>query len=84
MVDIVEIEYTDEFRKAVSKIRDSATRERLVKIIARIEANPDIGKPLAYELAGLRSLRLPPFRIIYDHKDDKITLRTFEHRKSAY
>ena len=84
MVDIVQFEYTDEFRKAISKIRDRKVQDRILKLVKRIAANPEVGKPLAYSLAGLRSLRIPPFRIIYEQNGDKIILRTFDHRKKAY
>jgi mRNA-degrading endonuclease RelE of RelBE toxin-antitoxin system len=44
------------------------------------------GKPLKYDYAGLRSLRIPPFRIIYEfnEKEKTIILHKFEHRERAY
>jgi len=81
---LVEIEYTDEFRKSVSKMRDEKVRERIIKLIEKIKNNPDIGKPLSYDLTGIRSLRIPPFRILYELKGEKIILRTFEHRDKVY
>ena len=80
----VEVFYTKEFKKDVKKIKNKATQERIKKLILKIINNPRIGKPLSYELRGLRSIRLHPFRIIYEIKKNKIILLKFEHRKRIY
>jgi len=50
----------------------------------KIIDNPDVGKPLRYELAGLRIVRVPPFRILYELTGDCLIFHTFEHRNSVY
>ncbi len=37
-----------------------------------------------YELFGLRSIEIPPFRILYEIGEDLIILHKFEHRKEVY
>lgn len=80
----MQIEYTDEFKKSIKKIRDKGLQVKIKKIVEKIIENPDVGKPLQYELAGMRSVRIPPFRILYEYTDDHLTLHTFEHRDSVY
>lgn len=76
--------YTDEFKGDTKKIKDRLIQTRINKLIQRLIANPHAGKPLGYDLKGLRSLRVPPFRIIYELKGDLIMLHKFEHRKRIY
>jgi len=53
-------------------------------MIKKIKDNPEVGKPLRYDLFGLRSIKIPPFRILYEIRKDLIILHKFEHRKGAY
>lgn len=54
--------------------------------IALLERDPDAGKPLQGRLAGLRSLRIGAYRIIYQIVDDGHTVRVLaiRHRSVAY
>ncbi|HID28126.1 MAG TPA: type II toxin-antitoxin system RelE/ParE family toxin [Methanosarcinales archaeon] len=76
--------YTEEFKKAVKKVKDNKVQSRIKKTIQKIEKNPTVGKPLKYEFSGLRSVKIPPFRIIYELKGDSIILHRFEHRNKVY
>ena len=76
--------YTHEFRRDIRKVRDKAMQDKIKKIIEKIIDNPYLGKPLKYELEGLRSVRVPPFRILYEHTGDCLILHTFEHRDTVY
>jgi len=78
------IVYTHEFRREIKKVRDKAMQGKVKKIVQKIIDNPEVGKPLRYELEGLRSVRVPPFRILYEHTGDNIIFHTFEHRDSVY
>ena len=78
------IVYTHEFRREIKKVRDKAMQGKVKKIVQKIIDNPEVGKPLRYELEGLRSVRVPPFRILYEHTGDSIIFHTFEHRDSVY
>jgi len=76
--------YTEEFKEDLRKIRDKKIHSRIKKIIQKIIDNPEVGKPLKYELFLLRSIRIPPFRVLYELKSDTIILLKFEHRKKVY
>ncbi len=78
------ISYTYEFRRGIKKVRDKAMQIKVKKIVQKIIDNPDVGKPLRYELAGLRSVRVPPFRILYELSGDRLIFHTFEHRDAVY
>jgi len=45
---------------------------------------PEFEKPLKYELENYRSLRIPPFRIIYRLEEEKIIINCFDYRKDIY
>ncbi len=76
--------YTDEFKGDLKKIRDKKIQTRAKKIVQKIIDNPEIGKPLKYDLFMLRSIKIPPFRVIYEFRSDTIILHKFEHRKKVY
>ncbi len=76
--------YTEEFKGDLRKIRDKKIQARIKKIIQKIIDNPEIGKTMRYELFPLRSIRIPPFRVLYELKSDIIILHKFEHRKKVY
>jgi len=76
--------YTHEFRRGIRKVRDKAVQIKVKKIVEKIIDNPDGGKPLRYELEGLRSVRVPPFRILYELSGDCLIFHTFEHRDTVY
>lgn len=79
----MDVVLTKEFAKRAEKL-DWAVKERLGKLIKRLQEYPEAGKPLQYDFAGKRSARLPPFRIIYCLENDKIIFLTLEHRSRAY
>lgn len=76
--------FTKEFERDLKKIKDGMTQSRIKKSVEKILLCPDIGKPLSYELKGLRSARISPYRIIYEIKGDTITFHKVEHRKIVY
>ena len=76
--------FSDEFREEFRKIKDKTTRLRIIKQIKKLEKQPEAGKPLKHELKNHRSLRIPPFRLIYRIEDDKIIINCFDHRKDVY
>jgi mRNA interferase RelE/StbE len=80
----MDVEYTDEFARTIRTLRDEKVRLRVKKTIARLMANPLCGKPLRYELQGKRSIRVPPFRILYEIQGERLILLAFENRSSVY
>ena len=81
---MVEVIWTDSFRDEVQKIRDNLFKERVKKQIAKIVNNPDIGKPLRFDMKGERTVYIKPFRLVYSITENKIYLLQFEHRKGVY
>lgn len=56
------------------------------KKLSALEKDPTLGKKLTGELAGLRSLRAWPYRIIYEINEIKVRVEIHKiiHRQSAY
>ena len=80
MVDVI---YTEKFEHDVKKV-DNSIKEKIKKQIKKVIENPDIGKPLRYELKGERTIYIKPFRIIYSFSNNTIYFLRFEHRKGVY
>ena len=80
----MQIIFSDEFRKDFKKIKDKSTRIRIINQLKKLEQLPESGKPLQYNLKGHRSVKIPPFRIIYRLEQDKIIINCFDHRKEVY
>ena len=84
VIHIDEIVYTSKFEHEVKKIKDTSVKDRLEKSIRKIVENPEIGKPLGYVLKGERTVRIPPFRLIYTISENRLILLRFEHRGNVY
>ena len=80
----MEIVFSDEFRKEFKKIKDKTTRLKIIKQLRKLSESPETGKPLKYNLKNHRSIRVPPFRIIYRFEEDKVIINCFDHRKDVY
>ncbi len=80
----MQILFSEEFKKDFKKIKDKPTRIRIINHLKKLEQLPESGKPLQYNLKGHRSIRIPPFRIIYRLEQDKIIINCFDHRKDIY
>jgi len=79
---MVSVEFTSEFQKLFSKIKDSSLKERVSKQIMKLEANPEAGKPMRYDRRGTREMYIPPFRLTYAYVKDenKIILLDLYHK----
>ena len=77
-------EFERQFRDLTKK--DKPLAERLARAILKLEENPHLGKPLSYDLSGLRSLRVGKYRIIYEINENerKVILMSVSHRKKSY
>ena len=76
--------YTEEFKRDARKVKDKKIQDRIKKMVKKAKDNPGVGKPLRYNLFGLRSINIPPFRILYEIRDNLIILHKFEHREEVY
>ena len=61
-------------------------KNALAVVLEEIKDNPDIGKSLAKELTGKKTVRVGAYRIIYkiNKKDKIITILTAGHRATIY
>lgn len=84
MVQIKEIVRTEKFERELRKVRDGLFRERVAKLVEKVAGDPLVGKPLRFGLKGERTVRLPPYRLIYAVQGERLILLRLEHRKSAY
>ncbi len=80
MVDVI---YTEKFEKEFKKA-DSTVKIIALKQVQKIIQNPEIGKPLRYDLKGERTIYVKPFRIIYTFSNNTLYFLRFEHRKNVY
>jgi len=81
---IEEVIWTKSFEASFKKIRDCKTKEKIIKQIEKIIANPHVGKPLSYELKGELSVRVEPYRLVYATEGEKLYLLRFFHREKGY
>ena len=58
----------------------------ILKKIEKLKNDPDIGKKLKGPLKNFRSLKVWPYRIIYQYSDsDKVIfINVIQHRQSVY
>jgi len=75
--------FTEKFASDYEKL-DKGMKLRVDKAVQKIVEKPELGKPLTYGLAGLRSERIGKFRVIYEEKGNTIIFHLFEHRKKVY
>lgn len=76
--------FTDSFKRAVRKIKDASVKERVKGQVKEILSRPDIGKPLRFQRKGERSVRVPPFRIIYAVDGNTVYFLDFDKRDKVY
>jgi mRNA interferase RelE/StbE len=59
-------------------------RRRVLAAVMDLAADPLAGKPLKGALAGLRSLRIGQYRIVYSVDKEQILIRAVGHRRDIY
>jgi len=76
---------TKEARRNIEKL-DPSIRKTIRKAIESLMINPLKGKPLAYDLAGLHSLRTADYRIIYRIREMQLIIIVVAvgHRREIY
>jgi len=77
--------FTREAKRNVEKM-DPSIKRIIKKAIESLAVNPAKGKPLAYDLAGLHSLRTSDYRIIYRVREKQLLIIVIAvgHRKEIY
>ena len=79
---MVSVAFDNSFQKLFSKIKDKTTKEKILKQIAKIRENPEIGKPMMYGRKGTRELYVLPYRLSYNYlkEEDKVILLDLYHK----
>ena len=80
----MEIIFSDSLKKDFRKIKDKAVRLRVINHLKKLGDLPESGRPLQYDLKNHRTVRVPPFRIIYRLEEGEIIVLCFDHRKDVY
>jgi len=77
---VVEIIYDPEFKRNFQKLKNKETKDRIIKQIAKIKNNPDIGKPMRYGRKGTRELYITPWRLSYCVEGEMIYILALYHK----
>lgn len=80
---IKDVRTSGDFDRQVKSL-DSSILNKLQKQIYKISENPDIGKPLRYDMKGERTIYVKPYRLIYSIDGETILLLQFSRRKDVY
>lgn len=75
---MVEVIFTEEFKKTFSKIKDSLLKSKIIKQIEKIKNNPEVGKPMRNVRKGTRELYIKPFRLSYLFNKNILTIYILE------
>ncbi len=77
--------YTREAKRNIDKL-DPSVRKLVRKAVESLAVEPERGKPLSHELAGLRSLRTSDYQIIYRAQGSELVVLVVAvgHRREVY
>ncbi len=76
------IKLTKSALKDLNKI-PSQKRKKIIQSLKAIES-PTLGKKLKGELSGIYSIRIWPYRILYQIHHQNIVIKSIKHRQGAY
>lgn len=68
---MVNIDYDFEFKKSVSKIKDTALKIKIEKQMNKIINFPEVGKPMKHDRKGTREVYIRPYRLSYAYSKEK-------------
>ena len=76
---MLNIDYSPDFLKTISKIKNKDEQERIRKQIKRTIENPEVGKPMHHSRKGTREVYVKPFKFSYAYvkEEEKIILLDF-------
>jgi len=72
-------------KKFLKRLNKDIQKE-IINKLKKLKENPKLGKPLIGNLSGLWRLRINKYRIIYQIKNQELTILILEigHRKNIY
>lgn len=79
---MVSVFFEASFERTIHKIKDEMLKLKIKKQIAKIIANPEIGKPMRFNRRGTREVYISPFRLsyIYIKEEDKLVILNLYHK----
>ena len=79
---MVILKASENYKEIFSKIKESFTKERIIKLIQKLLENPEVGKSMRHERKGTREVYLGSFRLSYSYDKNLgiITLLDFYHK----
>ncbi len=79
---MVIVSFDEHFQKRFSKIKDNSIKEKIVKQIEKLKANPEIGKPMRFNRKGTREVYISPFRLsyLYDYAKQIVYILDLYHK----
>ena len=79
---MVTAEFDSSFQKTFSRIKEPVLKEKIIKQIAKLKDNPELGKPMRYTRKGTRKLYVSPFRLsyLYIKEEDKVVILDLYHK----
>jgi mRNA-degrading endonuclease RelE of RelBE toxin-antitoxin system len=79
---MVGVIFDEKFKNLFSKIKDTLTKEKIIKQITKIKENPEIGKPMRFSRKGTRELYISPFRLsyLYDYAKQIVYILDLYHK----
>ena len=81
-----QVKFTPFFEDQLKKLKrkDKPLFQRLIKKIKELKQHPEHYKPLRNVLKGTRRAHLGPFVIIFEIKENIITIHYVKHHDKAY
>lgn len=77
--------FTAQSRKIFDNIKETKTRNKIIQGLRKLSQNPCAGKKLRGKLKGTYSLKIWPYRILYEFTPRKDMIVTdIGHRKEVY
>lgn len=77
MVDVI---FDPDFKKVFQRIKDTVTKEKIIKQICKIKDNPTVGKPMKFLRKGTRELYIPPYRLSYTIEGNVVYILDLYHK----
>lgn len=82
---MAQVYFTAQSRRLFDNIREERIKDKITQSLQKLAQNPYTGKKLKGELQGTYSLRIWPYRILYEiTKAKDIILTDIGHRKEIY
>ena len=77
MVDVI---FDPDFKKEFEKIKNNDVKDKIIKQVAKIKENPEIGKPMRYGRKGTRELYVGSARLSYWIEGDTVYVLAIYHK----